>query len=486
MPGMPAPRRPIAASPSLVVLGALMLGASSGVLSAATVEEERQQRHVEGMDLIPAVKAINRAIRGTDPAKPWAGDLAALTDPSPGTYNGAIRALIATGSRCLPDLGVLADDRNGEIRQRVALVAAGIGNEAQALLLRLSRDRDLAVRRLAVYGLGRCRGDEAFQRLVQLAGDLDSSMRHAAAQSLGAVARVEAIALLAAHGQDSDDLARRAKAEALDRIVQQPAAVPELIRLLEGGIGSGRDEERAALISVAGRTRDPRLAPVLTAQLARPEAWTVLLAIESLATCGDSRCLEALIRIAVGHPSPDLATAAARTLSTLTGYRAGPGQAWTIWWADHAAEVNTRAERDRFLAALHDPRRNATRDELARFTPAELAPLLECSLGAGESRCAAWFPPRAVAALLADDGRRWVEPVRASLDQTSDPATRAELVVLLDRLAGQDQLAVFTALNDELAKLCKREAEAAAKAQFPPPNRGGERLALQLAISRRR
>lgn len=472
--------------PSLAVLSALTLGALSSPLSAATVEEDNQQRHVEGMDILPAVQAINRAIRGTDPAKPWASDIAALTDPSPGTYNSAVRALIATGPRCLPDLAVLADDRSGEIRQRVAMVAAGIGHEAQALLLRLSRDRDLAVRKLAVYGLGRCRGDEAFQRLMQLAGDLDSSMRAAAAQGLGAVGRVEALASLAAHGQDSDDLARRAKAEALDRIAQQPAAVPELIRLLEGGLGSGRDEERAALISVAGHTRDPRLAPVLAAQLARPEAWTVLLAIEALASCGDSRCLQALIRIAVGHPSPDLATAAARTLSTLTGHRAGPGQAWTIWWADHATEVHTRVERDRFFAALHDPRRNATRDELARFTPTELLPLLECGLSGGEQRSAAWFPPRAIAALLVDDGRRWVDPIRASLTLTSDPTTRAELVVLLDRLAGLDQLAVFIALNDELTKMSKQEAEAAAKAQFPPPNRGGERLALQLAIARRR
>lgn len=144
----------------------------------------------QGMEVLPLIKAAGEALSGKEaalPGRPWSNDLASLTDPDPSIHGAAIGSLVRRGAIVLPDLTIMSNDRDWALRTRIVRVAAGIGGiEGAPLTLRLSKDSDPRVRRLAIVGLGRCRGDEVLQRLLELSTSLDGDERAMAAPSLAA------------------------------------------------------------------------------------------------------------------------------------------------------------------------------------------------------------------------------------------------------------------------------------------------------------
>jgi HEAT repeat protein len=438
-----------------------------------------------GVDLTRQVRAVADAV--TTPDKPWSRDLAALTSADAGEANAAVRALIVHGPRVLDDLAILARDRDVGLRMRICAVVSGLGGEAATpLAVTLSHDSDRRVRALAILALGRCSGPAVWPRLDALLGDADGTLRQSAAESLAALGDLRAIARLAQTAEDADDLAKRSKAEALNRLVTAQAAVMVVAALLADPAlpATGRNN----LIESTHRIRDPRLCPALTALAGHADAWTALLAIRALAFNGDARCLKVLAGMAA-KARPELAVAAAETLRSLTGHGAAPGLVWTVWWKDHAAEVARLTPRDALLAALHDPAVTPDRAALAAWTPDDLTPLIDALAG---GRAAAWWPAKAQAVLDADDPTRWIAPLTTRLRAINDPTGRATLVVLLDHLAGRGGLdrasatTLFTTLSRELDDLAAQEAASAAKTGVPALDRGAERLALAMAIDRRR
>ena len=220
------------------------------------------QPHIEqGIDVIGAVQGVRRALNASGT---WQDDLGALTDPDPQMHQRAVLNLVRAGARVLPDITVLARDADWQIRARCCQVAGGIGGApATPLLLELTRDRQVRVRELAALGLGRGAGAAAGARLLELLATDDAPVRAAAAEALGAHGDLRALEALARADADPDEIARRARIEALARVALQPAAVPELVRLL----GSARDAELRRLIDAAGAVGDTRLSPPLAALL---------------------------------------------------------------------------------------------------------------------------------------------------------------------------------------------------------------------------
>ena len=454
------------------------------VASALVAGEPGDGPALRGMDLLGPIKQAARSLSTPAPS-PWSDDLAGLTSTDPQTQAGAIRGLIAHGGKVVPDLVVLAKDRDPGVRGRICTVLAGIGGTVSTeLALALSDDPDRRVRELAILALIRCQGPAIWPRLKVLLDDPEPTLRTAAAEATIAHPEIDAIATLARHGEDVDDLARRAKAVALRRIVNRPAAVPEMIRLLAPGVSRG--ESRTALLEAAAAIADPRLCPVLTSVAGGDEPLPALLAVRALAASGDARCLERLAVLASADRT-ELATAAAETLRRLTGHLASAGPAWTIWWRDHAAMVARLAERDALIAKWHDPAAVIEPADLARFTPAELMPLIDALVGEGQPGIAQapWWPAKAFAVVRRDDPRRWIDPLSARLRITSDAEYRTRLVILLDALAGPHDGPLFMSLTKELTDLAEQERKRSDEHGLPAPDRGGERLALASALSYR-
>ncbi|GDY11529.1 hypothetical protein LBMAG53_04060 [Planctomycetota bacterium] len=454
------------------------------VASALTAGEPGEGPVLRGMDLLGPAKQVAKALSTPTPS-PWSDDLAGLTSSDPQTQAWAIRGLIAHGAKVLPDLVVLAKDRDPGVRGRICTVLAGIGGSSSTeLALALSDDPDRRVRELAILALIRCQGPAIWPRLKILLDDPEPTLRSAAAEATIAHPEVDAIAALARHGEDVDDLARRAKGVALRRIVNRPAAVPELIRLLAPGISRG--ESRTALLEAAAAVADPRLCPALTTVAGGDEPLPALLAVRALAASGDARCLERLAALAAADRT-ELATAAAETMRRLTGHLANAGPAWSIWWRDHAAMAARLAERDALVATWHDPQSTIEPADLAKFTPNELMPLIDALVGEGQPSVAQapWWPARAWTVVRRDDPKRWIDPLAARLRVTSDAEYRTRLVILLDALAGPRDEPLFKTLGKELTDLEEQERKRSEEHGLPPPDRGGERLALAAALARR-
>jgi HEAT repeat protein len=469
--------RPVLPAAALLVLLA--------PLAAEDVPQER------GVDVLPAVKqAYTWATRKPDPAKPWANDLAALTDHEPMVHAQAIRNLIMAGAKVLPDLEVIAGDLDWRIRGRVAQAAAGIGGGAAApLVVRLSRDPDPKVREAATLALGRCSGPGVRERLEELLAASESGIREKAAQGLGALGDVRAMAALCAYPLDGDDVVKREMGQALARLAATPAGVAEAVRLF--GPGGLAGEPRDALIGAVAGIGDQRLCPPLAAVAAAPgpraTAWTVFAALKALDENGDSRAWEVLARTAADHPQAEMRQAAAGSLAVLTGFNAGPGKTWLVWWADHQAEAAARARVDTALAAWHDPAATPAREQLAAFTVAELRPLLDAVLARNAERLAPWWPERAWRLIAADDPARWAAALadEAIALPTSEVRDRLALIAMIERL--DDRAQAVGALRRVQADLVRRSASEAARAEktaSATPDHTAERQLLALVLDR--
>ncbi len=444
---------------------------------------EDQAPHAEGVDVIKAAGAVKDWVAPPSHGdKPWSDDIAALTGSDSRAQRSAISNLIRRGVVVLPDLTVLAKDRDWLLRSRVVEVAGGIGGADSApLLLSLSRDGEARVREAAVLGLGRCTGPGVFERLVECLGAAEAEIRAAAAKALGSLGDVRALGPLAKLEDDGDDLAKRAMTDSLGMVTRRPEAVPELARLL----AATRGAQRNTLLDASATLQDPRLCPALVSLVelapAKSQAWTSWLAIKALGANGDSRAWQVLCRVAAEAPQPELRDAAAASLHALTG-KAGAGQAWTLWWRDHAAEAPRMMERDAMLADLHDPAHPIDAAQLERFSVTELAPVLDGALGLG----APWWPARAFRILESDDHARWNAELAARARATIDVTERLALIIFIDQLGGGGSEETLRAIAKDLDARMAVELASAKEGNRVPPDHGPELLALKVALERHR
>lgn len=448
---------------------AVLLAAMAGL--AAAEDDPPPQ----GMDIVPLVREAVEVVAGREPpvkGRPWSDELADLTHPDPAVANPAVGRLARRGAVILPDLEVVSGDRDWQVRARIVRVAAGIGGEAAApLVLKLSRDADARVRRIAAVALGRCRGDAVFARLSELLASLDGDERALAAPSLAALGDLRAIPLLTRLRSDPDGPAREAMARSLADLCRRAEAAGTVADQLSALAG----DRRRALLEALDGISDPRLCPALTRLIDDSESLIVLLAVRSLATAGDARAVPALVRLAASERRIELREAAANTLQILTGYRAGPSAAWTLWWRENQARWERLALRDAQIAQLADLAAPLPAG-LAAWTPEELSPLIDAALVLRP--VPAWLPGRALAALRAQAGERWVQPLAERLDTTADAELRLDLIVLLQEIGGE---AAAGELERQRGLLAEREAKALEtwrEKGLIPPDTGAERALL--------
>ncbi len=456
---------------SSLVLAALLLPALSGA------DAGDGPLPAQGMDVGQASRRIRDLVDPQHADKPWAEAIADLSSNEPSAQRSGIAALIRTGPPVLGDLGVLARDQDPLLRIRVIEVAGGIGGTPPApLMLSLSRDPERHVRQEAVLGLGLCRGPGVYERLAEALGAPAPEERDAAARAMGALADIRALSPLSHLDQEVDDLARRDEGEALQRIASQARAIPDLCQLLLTTRGQAGD----ALVRACAELGDPRLCPALvevaasaTSPLSR---W---LALQALAHDGDSRAWSMLCRTAADAVQPELREAAAASMRALTG-SPGEGQAWTVWWQDHAQAAPRQNAIDAFLAELHDPQAPIQPGRLQEYTVQELAPLIDGALGAG----AAWWPARAFAAMHADEPRRWSSALTRRELATTEPTLRLALTILIDQLGGPSCLENLRQVQADLQRRTAAESALAQQGHLVP-DRGPELLALRVAFERR-
>ncbi len=426
----------------------------------------------EGLDVIKAAKAIGEALKPNDPGsargKPWAEDIAALTDPRTEVHTQAMASLIRRGEPVVPDLIILSTDQDWQLRQRVAAILATIGgDQANATIITMCDDKNLRVAEVAIIGLGKSRGPGSFDRLAQALKEKDPNERQAAAKGMGLHGDPAALALLCGYIFETDDLVRRDMRENLSRIANQARAVPTLIELLKSQSGP----RLLALLEATASISDPRLSPTLATILFNKDPEAAALAARVLAANGDSRAVGSLCKITSSSNNTELREYAASTLRLLTGYQAAAGVAWDIWWRDHQGAIENLQKRDELIAALHDPNYQVTRDQLATIPAQELLMLLDGTLGKG----AQWWPANAYKALQADAPNRWTGILFTRIEDTFDMRERVRLIILLDQLGDPQAVDGFRKLYERL------ETQPAVKAAALGP----ERVALRIALERR-
>ena len=466
---------------SLIALACTVLCVCGSVVSAASPDEVPLP---VGVDVIRLGKEVYKKVNPKPspvPGRPWSDDLAALTDADPAVANPAIGRLVRRGGpEVLEDLGVLAKDREPIVRCRVVRVAAMIGGTAAApLVIRLSHDLDPRVRVLATHGLGNCRGDTVLPRLLELLSSPSPDERKGAADSLAALGDTRALRALCRLRRDFDTLAQDAQAAALRGLLRQPGSAGETATLL----GTLSGDERLTLLECLDGILDTRLCPALTALLADREALVVVLATRALASAGDARAVDALVRLATSQRMPDVRDAAATTLKSLTGYRAGAGPTWTLWWQDHAALYAELSRRDTLFAELMNSEA-AIPAGLAALAPDQLEPLLDAVVGTGRP-VPAWFPARALTALRLHPGADWIQPLAQRIDNARDIELRLNLMLLLDEIGGptaggelQRQLEALTKREEAALELWKEKG-------IIPPDMSAEHALINHALALR-
>ena len=276
------------------------------------------------------------------------------------------------------------------------------------------------------------------------------------------------------------------------RLAADPASVPHLLALLPTSTGQSRD----LLLGTAAVTADRRLTPVL-AKIAQdpgtgatgrrrtdPSAWTQYLALDALDRCGDLRAVPVLLG-PVRTGGDDVATRAARTLVSITGFQAQAGSAWTVWANDRAQDLPRWQERDAWLATLHDPTSPVERSAVSQYSPQELSPLVDAVLNRPEGRLAPWFPRRALVALRSDDPARWTPVLADRVIASRDGRERLGLILLIDDLDGPHALTDLGRILADLKARIAAAEEAAEAESTPPANSGPELAALEGALRRR-
>ena len=388
-----------------------------------------------------------------------------LTDTRERIHERAVQGLVRMGAPAIPDLRLLAADENPKLRLRVALIVSQIeGAEAEGLLLALSKDQEAAVREVAALGLGRKSGDNVLRRLAILLDDDEPAVRESAALGIGFVDDGRGIRLLAnayVAEQVPDGLtpdvelalrrARSAQFKALRSLAIRPHNISFLGRYLQQLDGPALQ----TLLEVSWEIGDPRLCIPLLEVLKRDVDLTShAYAATSLSANGDSRCLEALCKIASGEiEGPRLE--AAKTLSVLTGHQAGPGQAWMLWLRDHKEMLLKTQPRDALIARLHDPANTVTAAELQAFEPKELHILIGGILGRG----AHYWPELAWRALAIDQPARWSSYLLHLHEQEPSEVRRVGLLLILYRLNDPKAFVVLKQRYETMQESMKTAAE---------------------------
>ncbi len=451
-----------------------------------------------GMNVLDAAKTVKSWFGPDTPPsdKPWANDLAGITDSDARIQASAIRNLVTQGRRhpeVLADLTVLATDKDWRLRGRVLQVASAIGGTpATPLLLTFSKDSERRIRELAALGLANGQGPEVLPRLVSLLQAPESEIRQAAAASLGTLGDPGALEPLTRQEGESDDLVKREMRRSLARLCTDARLMPAALELFR----SSKDAARDALLEAVIDLPDPRMSPGLTAIAADPgrqgrspeaTAWTQFLAVRALAVSGDYRAVPTLINLADSDAESDVQRAAATALRVITGYGAAPGKAWRVWIGDNQAKVTRLAERDAYLAELHSPEAVPDAARLAIWSVDELEPLLDAVLGRPFVRVGPQWPARALAAIRADAHERWSERLVTRLNAlpTSDLTTRLGLIVLLDDLVPVTDVTPLVTVVKELKTRMETELEQSKQQKTNPPDHGPEITLLTQALARR-
>ena len=461
------------------------------LIALAASAEDRPEP--QGVDMVPLIKQGVELLKPKPPAdKPWAYDLADLTDHNPVVHGRAIRNLITHGRAVLPEVTIIAGDSDWRIRARVAQVAAGIGGtDGAPLLIKLSQDPDLLVRESATLGLGQCRGEGVYERLAVLLVTRETTLREKAAMSLGSLGDLRAIGPLALQRTVKDDLVRREMARSLNLLVQNPTGVAAAIIELNRLDGDARD----ALIEAIAPVGDRRLVPPLVRIAEDPQrradgsrvaasAWTQTTAVRALGICGDRRAWKVLSTLAAQHPQAEVKAAAAVSLRSITGYGANPGKAWEVWWASQSARVESLQPFDELVAAWHDPAAIPDRAVISSLPIEQLSEILEACLGQPEGRMAPWWPALAWRVIVADDAARWVIVLadRAIAVPSGGPAIeRLQLIAMIERLGGPTARHEIERIALNLEERVKPEAERAAKTNTIAPDHRAEWKAIELA-----
>jgi HEAT repeat protein len=451
-----------------------------------------------GMDIINAAKTVKSWFGpGTPPSdKPWANDLAGITDSDPRIQASAIRNLVTQGRRhpeVLTDLAVLATDKDWKLRGRVLQVTSAIGGTpATPLLLAFSKDSERRIRELAAFGLANGQGPEVLPRLVAMLQAPESEIRQAAAASLGTLGEAGALEPLTRQEGEADDLVKREMRRSLARLCADARLMPAALELFH----SSKDAARDALLEAVIDLPDPRMSPGLAAIAADPgrqgrspeaTAWTQFLAVRALAVSGDYRAVPTLISLADSEAEGDVQKAAATALRLITGYGAAPGKAWRVWISDNQAKVAHLAERDAYLAELHAPEIAPDPARLAAWSVDELDPLLEAVLGRPAGRVGPQWPARALAAIRADAHGRWIERLVTRLNAlpTSELATRLGYIVLLDDLVPTTDVTPLVTVVKDLKTRMETELAQSKELKSNPPDHGPEITLLTQALARR-
>lgn len=143
-------------------------------------------------------------------------------------------------------------------RVGVAQTYLRLEDPACAPLLRLLRDEDAAVRRVAVAALGRCRGIGVEPLREALAAETDSRVRQALVGALGEAEDAAAVPPLVEALRDPEPSVRFAAVRALGRTGTDGALEP-LLRALDDPLA----EIRIAALQAMGELGDSRAAPVV-------------------------------------------------------------------------------------------------------------------------------------------------------------------------------------------------------------------------------
>ncbi len=177
---------------------------------------------------------------------------------------------LETIAASLKDIEKAGEPAVTAVRDAAAKAFQGIGGEAIASLVPLTRDRNTRTREAAVVALGGIGGAEAERALVAALQDARSSVRQMAVQSLARAAAAGSLGSLAAALEHRDPATRRSAAEALAEMksVQSAGALGRLTRdadrsvreaAVRGLIGHGSPEAIQALLAVfEGPDRDLR------------------------------------------------------------------------------------------------------------------------------------------------------------------------------------------------------------------------------------
>ncbi len=277
----------------------------------------------------------------------------------------------------LPMLLQLALDLRGEERERVAQLAGELG-VAAAERRRLGSVRSLA-RAAAAKNLGLLRVRTALPALLErVARDRDRAVRLACVRAIGEIGGAEAVrGLLGLLDDPAPGVVRRVQEVLLDTA---PDAVLEIVRHARAAPSQG---VRSAAVELLGALRDPLASELLLELTAAPDVELRTKAVKAAAAIGDPRFTDAFAAL-IRDPAWPVRCQAATGLGAAGAIEAVPvlreAMADPVWWvrfnaASSLAELG-RAGRAALAEATTDGderRRDVAHYVLQRTSRAPLA-----------------------------------------------------------------------------------------------------------------